>query len=85
MGPKVTPEQIKAIIDAANIDDMKVGEKTTLVIVTLDNGFVLTQSSSCVSAENYDHEIGKSICMKKIEDRIWELEGYALQKQVSSK
>lgn len=76
---KVTPEQIAEIIKNSEIQDIKVGTKTTLVICALPNDFVIVESSSCVDPENYDHEIGKKICMKKIEDKIWELEGYVLQ------
>lgn len=47
----------------------------------LRNGFILTESSACVDPANYDTELGKRLCLQHIENRLWELEGYALQKR----
>lgn len=56
-----------------------VGEKTTLVRVTLKNGFELVEASSCVDETNYDKKIGAEICMGKIKNKIWFLLGFLLQ------
>lgn len=80
---KVTKEQVDAIIAASKIEDVKLGEKTTVVSITLPNGFVIVNSSSCVDAANYDHELGKDICIKRAIDKIWELEGYLLQSKTA--
>ena len=39
------------------------GVKTTIVRAVLRNGFEIVESSSCVSAENYDEMMGEAICM----------------------
>lgn len=80
---KVTKEQVQAILSASKVEDTKMGEKSTIVCVTLPNGFVIVQSSSCVDPANYDHELGKKICMQRVEDKVWELEGYLLQSKQS--
>ena len=49
---------------------------------TLKNGFVIVESSSCVSPENYDADIGKEICRERALNKIWELEGYKLQSKL---
>lgn len=49
----------------------------------LANGFELVESSSCVSEENYDKELGAEICMKKIRDKVWFLLGFLLQTAVN--
>ena len=51
----------------------------TYVTVRMKNGFTLRESTTCVDPANYDEEVGKQICLKKIEDKIWCLLGYALQ------
>ena len=51
----------------------------TYVTVRMKNGFTLRESTTCVDPANYDEEIGKQICLEKIEDKIWFLLGYALQ------
>lgn len=48
----------------------------------LPNGFILTESSACVDPANFDEQIGYEICMNRIENKIWEMEGYALQQRV---
>lgn len=80
---KVTKEQIDTILSASKIEGLKIGEKTTVVCATLPSGFEIVESSSCVDPANYDHEIGKQICMKRIEDKMWMLEGYCLQSSFS--
>lgn len=75
----VTKEQVEAILSASKIVDAKMGEKTTVVHATLPCGFVIVESSSCVDPENYDHQVGKDMCMMRITNKIWELEGYLLQ------
>jgi hypothetical protein len=80
---KVTKEQVDAIISASKKESVKMGEKSTVVSVTLPNGFVIVESSSCVDSNNYDHEVGIKICMERVENKVWELEGYLLQSKTS--
>lgn len=54
----------------------------TYVTVRMKNGFTLRESTTCVDPTNYDEEVGKQICLEKIEDKIWFLLGYALQDKV---
>ena len=55
------------------------GKPTTYVCVKMKNGFTVRESTTCVDPSNYDEEIGKKICLKKIEDKVWFLLGYSLQ------
>lgn len=81
---RVTEEQIKKLLGESAIEDIKIGSKTTVVCATLPNGFIIVESSSCVDPANYDHELGKQICMKRIEDKVWMLEAYYLQKSIAN-
>ena len=80
---KVTQEQIEKLIAEAKIDVATVQEKCTVVTVTLKSGFILSESSACVDKANYNEEIGARCCMERIEKKLWELEGYALQKKLA--
>jgi hypothetical protein len=80
---KVTEDQIRTIIAESEIKTYKFGNKTTVVHAVLPNGFVMVESSSCVDPKNFDEVIGYDICMNRIANKIWELEGYALQKKVN--
>ena len=63
--------------------DIDEGDSTTVVTVRLKNGFTITETSGCIDAKNYSKEIGAEICMSKIEDKLWMLEGYALNKRLT--
>lgn len=58
------------------------GDKTTVVRAVLRNGFEIVESSSCVSAENYDEKMGAEICMEHIKNKVWMLLGFLLQTAV---
>lgn len=76
----VTAEEVKE-----NMKDIRVrtviefGRRCTCVTVRMKNGFTFRESTPCVDPENYSEEIGKEICLKRIETKIWFLLGYALQ------
>jgi Phage protein (N4 Gp49/phage Sf6 gene 66) family len=75
----VTKEQIDLLILNSEIDVETKFNKTTIVTCKLPNGFIIVESSSCVDPANYDEELGYEICLKRIENKVWELEGYVLQ------
>jgi hypothetical protein len=82
----VTIEQVKENMQdviVRTLDDF--GKPCTYVTVRMKNGFTLRESTTCVDPANYDEEIGKEICLKKIEDKVWFLLGYALQEKLYQK
>lgn len=83
---KTAPSVSKKLIDLLLADSeftvQTVHDKVTVVTCKLPNGFVIVESSGAVSPENYDAKIGEEICRKRIEDKLWMLEGYSLQKTV---
>ena len=80
--PYVSEEAINEILDHSKFDVYTVFDKCTVVSCQLPNGFVVTESSACVSSENYDEECGFDICYNKIFNKIWELETYRLQNDI---
>lgn len=78
---KVTQTEIDLLLNSADVQVRTEFGKCTVVTVRLRNGFILTESSACVDPANYDAELGKRLCLQHIENRLWELEGYALQKR----
>lgn len=77
----VSYEKIEKLMAEANINVTTFFGKTTVVVAQFPNGFVITESSSCVDPRAYDEEYGKQICLKRIKERLWEMEGYLLQEQ----
>lgn len=78
----VTAEQIDAMLKRATFINFTTHDKCTIVSAKLENGFVITETSACVDPSNYDAALGYKICMDRIKDKLWELEGYCLQKQL---
>lgn len=79
----VTQSDVDLILLNTQFKVISLNNKTTIVAATLPSGFVIIESSSCVDPANYDEKIGEEICLDRIKNKIWELEGYCLQKQVS--
>lgn len=78
--PSISAEMVERFID--HHETVTMGGKTTVVRAVLKNGFTIVESSSCVSAENYDEKLGEEICMKRIRNKVWELLGFLLQTAV---
>ena len=80
MKTTVTIDDVKANMQDVIVRTLVDFDKpTTYVTVRMLNGFTVRVSATCVDPDNYDEEIGKQICMKKIEDKVWFLLGYQLQ------
>lgn len=79
----ITKQQIDELLEKSEIKVETVYDKVTIVNCKLPNGFVLTEASGAVDTTNYDEKIGMEVCMEKIENKLWELEGYALAKQLA--
>lgn len=82
---KITSEMVDKVLLEAEIRDEKWWDNLTIVSVRLKNGWTITQSSACVDPANYDHEVGKAICMKKIRDEVWMLLGWTLNDNMHGK
>lgn len=82
----VTIEEVKANMQDVFVTTLKPFDKpVTFVEVRMPNGFTVRESATCVDPANYDEEIGKQVCLKRIEDKIWMLLGYEKQYEVSAK
>jgi len=65
-----------------NVETMKLGEKTTCVLVTMKNGFEICESAACVDPKAYCHETGTNIAMTKATNTMYELLGFDLQNRM---
>ena len=63
----------------SKVKSTQFGDKTTVTQAILKNGFILTESSSCVDENNFDMKIGEQCCMEQIEHNVWFLLGFLLQ------
>ena len=79
----VTQDMVKDIIINSEVIITTIFDKCTVVACKLPNGFIIVESSACVDPDNYDEKAGYQICMNKIVDKVWELEGYRLQNELN--
>ncbi len=78
----ITREQIESLLSRSEYVDHRVGVKTTVVCCILPNGYEIIESSGCVDAASYNHELGVATCKRRLVDQVWKLEGYRLQCQI---
>lgn len=76
-GDTLKEEDIERFI--ANIENIKVGTKTTNTTLTCLTGFEVHGQASCVKPENFDLNVGANYAKIKAEDDIWKCLGFVLQ------
>lgn len=87
--PRITPEHIDALMARVVYIGGRVGDTTSSIVhAFLDGKFLLASGhSACVSAENFDAELGakmaRSQACTKAREHLWLLEGYALSKRLA--
>ena len=52
------------------------GTQLTICILKMENGYMVTGESACVSAENFDAELGKKIARQNAIYKLWPLMGF---------
>lgn len=64
---KTLSEYEKGLFDewVCKADFAKVGEKTTVCLLTLTNGFEIIGTSACVNPADFDANIGKEYALKE--------------------
>jgi|LAHU01.1.fsa_nt_gb hypothetical protein len=81
MSNKVPEAEIRLVMDESDfICETKFG-KCTVVTMRLPNGYVLVESSGCVSPEDYDEALGVDLCKQALERKVWQLYGFLQQEK----
>jgi hypothetical protein len=75
--PRVTEEDLDNAIKKVEYTLLPDG-RTTICTLTLDNNFTVRGESSCVSAENFNEEIGQTLALKKARENLWPFLGFRL-------
>lgn len=57
--------------------------RTTVCLLTLDNGYTVRGESSCVDKANYDREVGEQWAFKDAFRKVWPLLGFRLADQLA--
>ncbi len=76
-GNRVHPRDVDAAIRKAEyvlLPDMR----TTICLLTLDNGFTIRGEASCVDVANYNEATGQQIALQNARDKVWQFLGFRL-------
>jgi len=82
--PRLTPALIDSVIVADQYWQPE-GTTLTVCVLTLANFTNVVGESACVSAANFDAEIGKKIAYENARQKVWALEGYLLRESLFGK
>jgi hypothetical protein len=74
---KVTLEKIKSKIKGETYLVLPDG-RSTLCLITLENGYTVKGLSACVDPAEFDLELGRKYALADATNQIWPLEGYLL-------
>lgn len=83
MGNTVTKEMVEDNMRDVKVFTLDAFKPTTVVQIRMKNGFVITDSTTCVDPANYSEEIGKEILLKRMENEVWKLLGFELASKLN--
>lgn len=75
--PSVSEAEVHAAIRKYEYTVLQDG-RTTIALLTLDNGFTVRGESACVSAENFNEAYGAELAAKDAIRKVWMLLGFRL-------
>ncbi|MFI3272116.1 MAG: Gp49 family protein [Pseudomonadota bacterium] len=76
---RISDGDIQAFLESSEVLVETRNGKTTLVEITTPTGWEDLATSSCVSPENYDKNLGKKYALEHIKNRLWKHFGFLLQ------
>lgn len=56
--------------------------RTTICMLTLENGFTVRGESACVSIQNFNKALGEKYAYEDAINKCWPLEGYLLAEEI---
>lgn len=75
--PRVEPKNVERAIKKVEYSLLQ-DDRTTVCLITMDNGFTVRGESSCVFKENFDPELGKRYSYNRAFDQVWAYLGFRL-------
>lgn len=81
--PKVTLEDVENSIKSDTYIVLP-DERTTVCMLTLDNGYTVRGESSCVSRENFDTALGQKYAREDAVRKVWPLLGFRLADKLAA-
>lgn len=81
---RVTIEEVEEQMKDCSVQTVTMFDKpVTVTQVRMTNGFLLTETATCVDPVNYCEKVGKTVCLNRIRNKVWLLLGYSKQTKLS--
>ena len=79
--PRLSPADIDAAIVSESFTVLPSGKAMVCELI-LRNGFSVRGESACVSKASFNFELGQKIAREDARNKVWMLEGHALQERL---
>lgn len=76
--PRLNPNLVNGLIKSADYYHFP-GTTTTVCCITMINGGTVTGESACVSIENFNADIGRSVAFENAREKVWTIAGAILK------
>lgn len=70
------------ILNIVKEEFLRIGKKTTVCLLTIDNGFEVLGTSHCVNPKHFDEEVGREWAKKDAMDKVEMLDGFVRQQKL---
>lgn len=80
---KLNPAKIQALIANYEYVYSQTAPTLTICVLTLVNGTTVVGTSNVIDPANYDAELGQQTAYSNAQNKIWELEGYAMKRDMA--
>ena len=77
-GRSITPEMVNSVLEDRVDQSIKIGSKSLVVCVTLQNGYDVVGVAQPVRPDDFQREVGKSVAWDKIRDQVAEVLAYQM-------
>lgn len=84
IGNKMENSDLESRIKSCTFTILPSG-KTTVCELTLQNGFSVVGTSSCLDVKNFDKELGEKCALKDAKRKAFDLVAYEMQTEISNK
>lgn len=80
---KLTPEKIENMVANYEFVYSEIAPTLTICVLDLKNGTTVVGTSNVIDPANYDSALGNAAALANAKGKIWELEGYAMKRELA--
>ena len=73
------------ILNIVKEEFLRIGKKTTVCLLTIENGFEVLGTSHCVDPKHFDEEVGREWAKKDAMDKVEMIDGFIRQEELARK